>query len=167
MTTQTEVARTAAKGLVAGAAATVLAIDPIANFLYEHESPDARRREHEANHGRNTYNVAAEQIARVFHLRLSDRGMRRLGLAVHWGITLGAGVTYAILRRRSRRWAAGHGLAFAMVLELAGDELGTWAAGWAAPPWKYPWQNHVRGVVAHAGWGLVAESTLRALDRVL
>ena len=43
------------------------------------------------------------------------------------------------------------------------DEVANPALGLAAPPGRYPWQPHARGLAAHLLYGLVAELALRAL----
>ena len=37
--------------------------------------------------------------------------------------------------------------------------------GTGGPPWRYPWHAHARGALAHAMFGLVADTVLRLLPR--
>lgn len=156
---------TIAEGLVGGAIATKV-MDPITVFMYEHEDPAARRREDEVRAGEHVYDVAARRIDGALGLGLSAEARRRFGWALHWGITLGAGVTYAWLRRR---WPAArrlHGAAFGLGFEVLADQVLVTALGLAARPTAYPWQTHARGVVAHVAYGMTIETVLRAVDRL-
>lgn len=156
---------TAVEGLIGGAVATKV-MDPITVYLYEHEGAAARRQEDEARQGKHVYDVAAERLDRALGLGLSRDALGRLGWGLHWGIVLGAGVTYAFLRRRRPGVARFHGLAFGLGFEAVVDQALVTGLGLAARPTAYPWQTHARGLVAHLVYGLTIESVLRGFDRL-
>lgn len=81
-------------------------------------------------------------------------------------VGLTAGVLYALARRRIARAHSGQGLVFGLAFWLLFDEIMTVAAGLARPPQEYPCQAHARGLAGHVAYGIAADTTLDALDRV-
>jgi hypothetical protein len=43
------------------------------------------------------------------------------------------------------------------------DEIANPSLGFAAPPRRYPWQPHARGLVAHLVYGVVTEMLLQTM----
>ncbi len=156
---------TAVEGLIGGAVATKV-MDPITVYMYDHESAAARRREDEARAGKHVYDVAAERIDRTFGLGLSEEALKRFGWGLHWAIVLGAGVTYAFLRRRRPEVSRFHGMAYGLAFEGVVDQVASTVLGLAARPTAYPWQTHARGVVAHLAYGLAIETVMQGFDRL-
>ena len=152
------------KGAVAGAAAT-WAMDRVTTFLYARENPGARAREERARNGRTAYGRAAEKAARAVDEELSDEGRKRLGTALHWGVGIGAGALYGVLRRRVPALSWGHGLAYGAGFWLLMDEGVNWALGLTPGPADFPWQTHARGLAGHLVLGTATDAALELTSR--
>jgi len=96
------------KGAIAGAAATWL-MGQVTGWMYEHEGPEARQREDEARGDRTAYETAAEKAAGIAQVELSKEQRGQAGLAIHWATGIGAGIVYALLRRRAPAVASATG----------------------------------------------------------
>ncbi|HZB61048.1 MAG TPA: hypothetical protein VE423_00120, partial [Microvirga sp.] len=70
---------------------------------------------------------------------------------------------YGALRGRVPGVDAGAGLVYGLAMFALEDEIANPAFGFAAPPGRYPWQPHARGLVAHLVYGVVTEMLLRAM----
>lgn len=155
----------ALRGAIAGAAATWI-MGRVTSHLYAKEEASARRREDMVRGGRTSYETAAQKAAETAGLRLSPRSRRTAGRAVHWALGIGAGALYGLLRARFPAVDRLQGLAFGTAFWLLVDEVITPAAGLTPGPLAFPWQTHARGLTGHLAYGLAAETTLDALDRV-
>jgi uncharacterized membrane protein YagU involved in acid resistance len=160
-----ELALDAAKGIVAGAVATWV-MGKATAYLYEHESKTARQAEDEARGGKTAYGVAAEKGASVVGADLSEKARKKAGMAIHWGLGVGAGALYGALRGRLPGAELGNGLAFGTAFWLLVDEGANTALGLTPGPTAFPWQTHARGLAGHLVFGVAADATLRALDGV-
>src|SRR6266542_4889556 len=89
----------AIKGAIAGAVATWV-MGWITTYMYERENQDTRQAEDRARGGKTSYGVAAEKAAGLTGRSLDDQERERLGLLIHWGLGIGTGAVYAVLRRR-------------------------------------------------------------------
>lgn len=165
MVTNNSVALDLVKGAVAGAVATWF-MDQATTWLYERQPAEVTQRENDARGGRSAYGNAAESAAGLVGIGLDDDSRARAASAIHWTMGVGAGMLYAVLRRRQPAAAAGKGLVFGAAWFLAMDELVNTAMGFAPPPQQFPWQTHARGLGGHAAFGLANEVVLEALDRV-
>ena len=137
------------KGAIAGAVATFV-MGKVTGYMYEHEDRDARREEDEARGGRAVYGAAAGEVVS----------------ATHWALGIGAGVAYAVLRRRFQGLGTTAGTAFGTAFWAFLDEGLVPALGLTPGPAAFPWQTHARGLVGHLTFGTVTDGTLRLLDRV-
>ncbi|MDP9348903.1 MAG: DUF1440 domain-containing protein [Gemmatimonadota bacterium] len=153
------------KGALAGAAATWV-MGQVTTYLYEQESREARRQEDEARDGKIAYGVAAEKAAELVGRELSEEQRKQYGSAIHWGLGLGAGAVYGALRHRVPLAEWGHGLLFGTAFWLLVDEGSNTALGLTPGPTAFPWQTHARGLTGHLVFGVAADATLHALDRV-
>jgi hypothetical protein len=153
------------KGAVAGAVATFV-MGKVTAYMYEHEDRDARREEEEARGGRSAYEVAAERVASAAGTSLDGRRRAQAASAIHWGLGMGAGATYAVLRRRFHRFGSVAGTAFGTGFWAFMDEGLVPALGLTPGATSFPWQAHARGLVGHLTFGTVTDGTLRVLDRI-
>ncbi len=153
------------KGAVAGAAATWV-MGQATSYLYEHESKEARAEEDEARGGKTAYGVAAEKAAHALDRDLSEDERKQAGSAIHWALGVGTGALYGALRNRLPNADWGQGLASGTVFWLLMDEVVTPALGLTPGPTAFPWQTHARGLAGHVVFGMVADSTLKLLDRI-
>ena len=153
------------KGAIAGAAATWL-MGQFTAWMYEREDREAREREDRARGGIAAYERAAEKGADLLNVQLSEKARGQVGNAIHWATGVGAGITYALLRRRWDGIAAGKGLPFGTAFFLAVDELVNPLLGFTPGPAAFPWQAHARGLGGHLTFGLTTALVLDGLDRV-
>lgn len=116
--------------------------------------------EHRAAAGLSSgISVALEKAARRTGRELSLERRRVLTLALQVGLSVGAGITYALLRPEGAGAKWGYGLAFGTALWLLVDEVGSPILGLTPRPGEFPWQAHARGLAGH----LVLGSTLEAV----
>lgn len=153
------------KGALAGFAAT-MAMGKVTTFMYQHEDPEAKQRCQEVSGGKYPPQRTAEFIKERLDLDLSKQQHKMLAKGSHQMVGIGAGVAYALARRRIDWADKGHGLLFGALFSLIFDEGLTPLVGFAEPPQEYPWQAHARGFVGHLAFGLAAETVLDALDAV-
>lgn len=157
--------RDVAKGAVAGAAATI-AMEQLNGWLYKQESRAAQERYEEATQGRYVPHRTAEKVEERLHVNLSQEQRRAVAMTSHYLVAVGAGVAYALARRRvpAARW--GRGVAFGLAFFAVFDEMLTYATGLAEAPQRYPWQAHARSLAGHLAYGVAADAALDAFDRV-
>lgn len=149
------------KGAVAGAAATV-AMEQLNGWLYKEESRKARERYEQVTQGRYVPDRTAEKLDQLLYLNLSEKQRRAVGMTSHYLVGVGAGMAYALARRRMPRAAWGRGVAFGLAFFAVFDEMLTWVTGLAEAPPRYPWQAHARSLVGHVAYGLTADAALAA-----
>lgn len=152
-------------GLVAGAVGTFV-MGKVTNYMYRHEDSEARQKYQEVTGGKYVPERTAETIEKTFGLEATKKQRQLLAKGSHWSVGLGAGATYALLRRRFDYADWGQGLAFGAAFWLFFDEGLTWLTGLAESPQEYPWQAHARGLVGHLVYGLVADTTLDLFDQI-
>lgn len=157
------------RNLLLGAVAGVVgvwALDRTDGAAYRRVGPAARARTRAVRpRGEPPSHVAAAALERTVGAPLGPRGHEAAGNVVHYLIGLAPAAVYAALRPRLPRLTAGRGTLYGFALFLLQDELLNTVTGLGAKPRAYPWQAHVRGLVAHLVYGLVTEGVLRASDR--
>jgi hypothetical protein len=153
------------KGAIAGVVATWV-MGKVTNVMYEHEAPNARRREDRAHQGKTAYGVAAEKAAGAVGADLGADEREQVGSAMHWALGIGAGAVYSVLRRRFAAIGRAAGLGFGTVFWAAVDEGLVPALGLTKGPGAFPWQTHARGLAGHLTFGTVTDGTLRVLDAI-
>lgn len=104
--------------------------------------------------------VAVAKVARFAGKALSDTKRQKLAFSVQYGLSMSAGITYALVRQHVPAVAWGHGLAFGVLFWLAADEVGNTLLDLTPPPDVFPWQTHARGLAGHLVFGLVLETIL-------
>jgi hypothetical protein len=149
-------------GAIAGAVATWV-MGKVTTFLYDRENPAARQREESARGGRTAYGAAAERLAGLAGVALSDEQRRRHGTRIHWALGAGAGALYGVLRDRLPDRALARGLTFGTAFWLVVDEGANPVLGLTPGPMAFPWQAHARGLAGHLVFGAVADTTLDLL----
>jgi hypothetical protein len=80
-------------------------------------------------------------------------------------VVIGAGVTYALLRRSVPAADPAQGLLFGLGFWTLFDEGTTVAIGLAKPPQDYPWEAHARGLAGQLLYRVVPDTTLDLLGR--
>lgn len=150
-------------GAVAGAVAAWV-MNQATTWMQEHEGPEARRREEAARGDRTAYEIAAEKAASLAGADLSEARRRQAGTALHWATGIGAGVAYALLRRRAPAVTAAKGLAYGTGFYVVVDELLNPLLGLTPGPQAFPWQTHGRGLGGHLVYGATLEIVLDGLS---
>ena len=154
----------AAEGALAGAMASQV-MNQVTSFLYSHEDAAALAREEQARGGRPAFAIAAEKLASLAGRTLDEAQRERLGSALHWGVAVGTGALYGVLRRRLSRARVGAGLLFGAAVWLIVDEWLNVALRFTPGPRAFPWQAHARGLAGHLAFGVATELELQAADR--
>ncbi len=162
---QSSVRKDIIKGAIAGAVATWV-MGKVTGALYEREDRWVRRAEQDARSGKTSYGVAAEKAAGLAGATLDDNQRETAGAAIHWLLGIGAGATYAVLRRRFNAIGRTAGLGFGTAFWALLDEGLVPALGLTPGPRAFPWQTHARGFAGHLTFGTVTDGTLRVLDAV-
>lgn len=153
------------RGAVAGAAG-VWAMDRVDWFLYGRERAETRRQtEGVRPGGRDPAHVIAGTAAKAVGVDLASPKQNPAGLAAHYSLGILPGALYGALRDRVGYLGAGRGLLFGLGLFVVEDELANPLLGTAAPPGRYPWQAHARGLVAHLAYGVVTDVIFGALSK--
>lgn len=153
------------KGAVAGAVA-VWAMDKVTWWMWDREDPAAPAQERQARpNGMDPAHNIANRVAGAMGKELSPAQPHPAGVAVHYGLGMGPGAAYAVLRKLVPVVGAGGGLLYGLALSLVEDEGIAPLLGLAGAPTEYPWQAHLRGVVGHLVLGAVTHATLDLLDR--
>jgi hypothetical protein len=137
------------------------AMEPVSMKLYELEPAQARAREDAVRPG-PPYRLAAEKLAKVFGLRLSEQQLDRLSLFFHYGLAIQWAPLYPLLRRRITLRPVAAGLATGAAMSVVADELMTPAFGFSAPNLDYPLVTHARGFAAHLAFGLAVAAVIEA-----
>ena len=153
------------KGALAGVVGT-LALDAVAQFLWDHEEPRALEQERQARpEGLDPAHFVASRLARAVGTELTPEQPHPAGIATHFAIGVVPAALYAVARKRVPQLRTGRGLLYGLTLFLAQDEFVNAAAGFSGGPTEYPWQAHARGLVSHLVYGVVTDATLDLLDR--
>lgn len=154
----------AAIGRTAGLLATRMT-GPIQNVLHRLTPEPVRRREEQVRPGPPTH-VAAKKLARAMDGQANEQEVEQLGTAIHYGSGIPWGAVYPFLRRHSGMTPVGAALATGTTMSLVLDEALTPALGFSAPNRAYPTLTHVRGLLAHLAFGVVAAATAEVLYRL-
>lgn len=149
-------------GLTAGTAGGE-ALKRTAQFLWDHTDPKNKLRE-KAIEPRDPFIVLAQRVWPLFSGKNPTRArQKQFETGVMTALGAGGGIAYVLL---ARRWPFGWllgGTIFGAVFYLLEDEGMGPALGLAGDNRKYPAEAHVRGLVAHLAFGIVAAGVARLL----
>jgi uncharacterized membrane protein YagU involved in acid resistance len=155
--------RDALRGAIAGAVAT-WCMDRITTAMYEVQAPEVTDRETAAQP--NDKSSVANLVDRIeaqtgFVIPADTRPI--VEQAIHYGLGIGPGAVYGVVRRYVPFARLGRGLAYGFVLFVVNDEYLNTKLGLAGPPEAYPPESHVRGLVGHAVLGVSTETGIQLL----
>jgi uncharacterized membrane protein YagU involved in acid resistance len=153
-----------AVGLAAGLAAT-LVTERIQMALWKLTPGKTRDVENQVRPGPPP-KMAAKKLAEAVGAHPNDKQTRLLSKALHYGLGVAWGPLYGLLRRYSGMSRFGAGVITGMSMSVIVDEALSPALGFTAPNRDYPPAAHVRGVVAHLAFGLVAAAAAESLYRL-
>ena len=152
------------RGLVAGAIGAWV-MDRVTWMLQDRQNRQAIRREREAwPEGLDVSHALGYKLAGAAGLPAAKNQPSTLGITTQYCLSIGPAILYAALRERDLRFAADRGLLYGFLIFILWDELLSAATGTAAPPTKYPWQAHMRGLVGHLALGVATHIALSALE---
>ncbi|WP_189636361.1 DUF1440 domain-containing protein [Arthrobacter sp. NamB2] len=140
-------------------------MDRIGWYMYNHENSGALRREHQARPGgRDVAHAAVAKAAKLAGRDAPDEP-NATGIAVHYAFGILPGALYAAARKSVPALRTGNGALYGVALFILLDETIAPALGIASGPTRYPWQAHLRGLVAHLALGVATETVLKSGDR--
>ena len=132
-------------------------MDQATTWFYARQSDESRRREEELAPGGSLVQLG-KQLGEAAGRSLGDEEAGRVGLAVHRTLGVSYGIAAAALVKAGLKpMTAGPAVgaaAFALIDE--GTAISEFAA--------YPVASHLRGVVGHTTFGLVAEALLSLVE---
>lgn len=157
--------------ILAGAAAGALgvwALDRIDWFMWNSERPETCERTTALRpNGEPPAQALVTRVEEALDRRTDPDTHGALGQLVHYGIGIAPAVGYALLRDRLPADGVARGALFGAGLFLLQDELLNSLTGLGAKPQDYPWQDHVRGIVAHTVYGIAVETALNLMEQGL
>jgi uncharacterized membrane protein YagU involved in acid resistance len=163
--TGSKLVRDAAVSAVAGYVGTRV-MEQVSMLLYGLAPESVRTCEDEARPG-PPYEIAVRKISGTLGIELSDEQVQKAGMAMHYALGPSWMPVYALLRRRTDLHPLTAGLVAGGAMSLVVDETLTPALGFAAPNRAYPLQTHLRGIVAHLVFGVVAATFAEGAWNVL
>ena len=153
---------TAARGAAAGAIGTWV-MDRVTTAVLERQSAADTARERAAwPNGKSSVENLVDMGAARIGLTLRPEARERLIQLTHYGLGMGPGVLYALLRRRMPLLGAGGGVVYGLLLFAVNDELLNTALGLSGPPEAYPASSHLRGLIGHLALGVTTDLALIA-----
>ncbi len=164
MPTTATVAADLAKGALAGAAG-VWVMDRVDWFMVEHGNQKAWQQTQDVrpNHMDPAHNMAG-MAAKAVGLEPPPQP-HPAGIATHYAVGMGPAALYGVARKHLPGGVMSRGLVLGLGMFLVEDEIINPLIGAAAPPTRYPWQAHARGLISHLVLGVVTEAVLSALDQ--
>ncbi len=153
------------KGLIIGIVATQ-ALDKTSELLQDELDPKIRKRENKTRGNRQAYEVAVSRMAGLFNRKLSREEERRWGWRFHKAFGISGGYQYLALRQKNPKAGKWVGLPFGLLFFVVVDETMNYLLKLTPGPTHFPLQSHARGAIAHLAYGVAAESTARALERL-
>ncbi|MDQ3406640.1 MAG: DUF1440 domain-containing protein [Chloroflexota bacterium] len=152
-----------ARGAIAGAAATWL-MDQVTTAMMSSQKAEVTAREEAARpNGKDAVSNLVDRLEGMLGLDLDDKQRSMTLQTIHFGLGIGPGALYALLRHRLPLLGAGGGLLFGAALWAVNDEYMNTALGLAAPFGDYPMETHIRGLVGHLALGGATDSILDLL----
>jgi hypothetical protein len=149
-------------GMIGGYVGTKV-MERVSMKLYELESEEARKREEEVRPG-PPFEIAARKTTQALGIELSEEQLQMLAMyGFHYGLGMGWGPVYTILRRKTNLDPVSAGLLSGAAMSLIVDEGITPLFGFSAPNRAYPLVTHLRGFAAHLAFGLGVALTAEVL----
>ena len=148
--------KSVAKGLLAGAAAGVVAGIAMQVFddLWQKRHPEPS---YENDITRSMALTAAQRLG----VRLSDAGVECAARAIHLAIGIALGAGYGLAVELMPRSAAAAGVPFFVGEAVLGNEVIGPRLGLFRPPSEYPAGKHWNSVLTHVVYGAVTELVRR------
>ena len=158
------------KGILAGAAGGIGATIAMSAFQSLWTYVDRRVHAGSANGSEHVPATvkAVERLSKgFFGYELDERQKELAGTAFHFGFGTAVGAFYGAVAEFSPAIARGDGVPFATGLMAVSDEVTAPALGFSRAPQERPMSTHLYALFSHVVYGLVLETTRRAVRRAL
>ena len=107
--------------------------------------------------------AAAAKAADAAGVSIDDKQKSVAGHTVHYGVGIGVGALYGLLRGMAPSVTTGRGSLYGVAAFILGDEIGTPALGLAKGPLDYPARDHAKSALSHVVFGLLTDLGTRLL----
>ena len=87
-----------------------------------------------------------------------------IGHTVHYGVGIGVGALYGLLRGMAPSVTTGRGTLYGLATFILADEVGSPALGLTKSPLEYPTGDHARGALAHTVFGIFTDLGTRLIS---
>ena len=114
--------------------------------------------------GMDPAHAAAGKAAAAAGVRVANPRDNAAGHTVHYGIGIGAGALYGLLRGMAPVVTTGRGSLYGIANFILGDEIGAPAMGLAKGPMDYAARDHARSALAHIVFGIFTDLGTRVLS---
>lgn len=114
--------------------------------------------------GMDPAHAAAGKAASAAGVKIGNPRDNPAGLTVHYGIGIGAGALYGLLRGMAPVVTTGRGSLFGVANFIIGDEIGAPAMGLAKGPLDYAARDHAKSALAHVVFGVLTDLGTRLLS---
>jgi hypothetical protein len=138
-------------------------MDLVTGWFFEHQSQASRRREVEVAPG-GTPVLVGQKLAELAGRDVTDAEAARISLFVHRSLGVAYGMAAAALVRAGARPFQAGVVTGATAFVLVDEGLSS--AAFTPPPGAYPVESHLRGVVGHLTFGVVAGAMLVVARRL-
>ena len=107
---------------------------------------------------------AATKAADAAGVAINEKQKSLAGHTVHYGVGIGIGALYGLLRGMAPSVTTGRGSLFGVATFILGDEVGAPALGLARGPLDYPAGDHAKSALAHVVFGVLTDLGTRLLS---
>lgn len=114
--------------------------------------------------GMDPAHAVAGKAAAAAGVRVSNPRDNAMGHTVHYGIGIGAGALYGLLRGMAPVVTTGRGSLYGVANFILGDEIGAPAMGLAKGPMDYAARDHAKSALAHIVFGIFTDLGTRVLS---
>lgn len=154
------------RDVLAGAVAGGAAVWVISKMDWSLNHAGAKRRDvaDAQPTGMDPAHAAAAKAADAAGVQIGDRQNNAAGHTVHYGIGIGIGALYGLLRGMAPSVTTGRGSLFGVATFILGDEIGAPAMGLAKGPLEYAARDHARSALAHIVFGVFTDLGTRLLS---
>ena len=112
----------------------------------------------------NTAHAAASKAADAAGVRINETQQRVAGRTVHYGVGIGVGALYGLLRGMAPSVTTGRGSLFGVAAFVLGDEIGAPALGLTKGPFNYAARDHAKSALSHVVFGVLTDLGTRLIS---
>lgn len=112
----------------------------------------------------NPAHKAAARAADAAGVKITDRQKSAAAHTMHYGVGIGIGALYGLLRGMAPSVTTGRGSLFGVAAFILGDEIGAPAMGLAKGPLEYAARDHAKSALSHIVFGIFTDLGTRLLS---